>query len=72
MKIENFIDPVYKEEISKIADKTLEEIIKDMKYRKIDRFYITKENYPIYVINHLEIIDIFLNNIISSVRRVYQ
>ena len=65
MKIESFVDPVFSEELSKIANKTLEEIIKDMKYHKIDRLYITKNNFPVYVINHVEIIDIFLSNKLS-------
>jgi diguanylate cyclase (GGDEF)-like protein len=71
MKIEAFVDPVNSDEFYVIKDKTLEEIIKYINEKELERYYITVDKKPIFMFNHAEIIDIFLKNKLNKTFEEY-
>jgi len=66
MTIEKFVDKVNSFEFEEIKDWSLEKLIRYVRNNKILRLYITKENYPIFVVDPEVIIEIFLNNLLAQ------
>jgi diguanylate cyclase (GGDEF)-like protein len=66
MTIESFVDEVDSFEIDEIRNRSLEEIIKYMQEKNIERLYVTENLYPVFMFNPTVIIDIFIKNLVMK------
>jgi diguanylate cyclase (GGDEF)-like protein len=71
MTIEKYIEPVFYKEIDDLANVTLKALISILEKYKADTLYITKNQYPVYIFDSIDFLDIMLKNELNKTIKDY-
>jgi diguanylate cyclase (GGDEF)-like protein len=62
MTIEKYVDPVFYKDINLLSNLTMKELVGYLEKYKTDSIYITENNFPIYMFDSVDFLDVFLRN----------